>query len=76
MQTIERNYGEQVLNGPPDRVLSLADASKYLGVSQAAIRTWKRTTRTCLLQGGQAATIRSLIWIIGIEERLLAKVQQ
>jgi hypothetical protein len=42
METIEGNYCEHVLNAPPDHVLSLEQASQYLGVSQAAIRTWKR----------------------------------
>jgi excisionase family DNA binding protein len=42
MQTIEPNFIEQALKVSPDRVLSLEEASKYLGVSQAALRTWKR----------------------------------
>jgi len=42
METVQPNCGEQVFNGPPDRVLSLEEASRYLNVSPAAIRTWKR----------------------------------
>ena len=74
---IEDNRSEQVLNAAPDHVLSLEQASQYLGVSQAAIRTWKRNGKApAFFRAGKLLRFRKRDLDKWIEARLVSPDQK
>lgn len=73
MQTIDANISEYLLNATPDKVLSLQQASAYLGVSQAAIRAWKRNGKApAFFRAGKLLRFRKVDLDRWIESRLVA----